>query len=85
MAMQRNNHEAMRQKLNSYTFVDDADFFITWHTLRCGGVHRRLHNKENKLFRTVWAVFAIVFFLYFVKNLCGNDISISQTELYVIL
>ena len=26
MAKQRNNHEAMRQKLNSYTFVDDADF-----------------------------------------------------------
>ena len=26
MAMQRNNTEAMRQKLNSHMFVDDADF-----------------------------------------------------------
>ena len=25
MAMQRNNNEAIRQKLNSHTFVDDAD------------------------------------------------------------
>ena len=25
-AMQRNNREAIRQKLNSHTFVDDADF-----------------------------------------------------------
>ena len=26
MTMQRNNREAMRQKSNSHTFVDDADF-----------------------------------------------------------
>ena len=26
MAMQRNNREAMRQKSNSHTFVDDEDF-----------------------------------------------------------
>ena len=26
MAMQRNNREAIRQKSNSHTFVDDADF-----------------------------------------------------------
>ena len=26
MAMQRNKREAMRQKSNSHTFVDDADF-----------------------------------------------------------
>ena len=26
MGMQRNNNEAMQQKLNSHTFVDDADF-----------------------------------------------------------
>ena len=26
MAMQRNNREAMWQKSNSHTFVDDADF-----------------------------------------------------------
>ena len=25
-AMQRNNNEALRQKLNSHMFVDDADF-----------------------------------------------------------
>ena len=29
-------------------------------------VEGRLHNKENNLFRTVWAVFAIVF-CYFVE------------------
>ena len=61
MTMQRNNREAMRQKSNSHTFVDDADFFITRYNLHCGDVHRRLHNTENKLFRTVWAGFAIVF------------------------
>ena len=61
MAMQRNNREAIRQNANSYSFVEDAGFFITRHTLHCGDVHRRLHNKENKLFRTVWAVLAIVF------------------------
>ena len=68
MEMQHNNNEAMRQKLNSHTFVDYANFFITRHTLHCGSVHRRLHNKENKLFQTVWAVFAIVFW-YFVKKI----------------
>ena len=26
MAMQRNNYEALRQKLNSHMFVHDADF-----------------------------------------------------------
>ena len=84
-AMQRNNRETIRQKSNSHTFVDDADFFITRHTPHCGDVHRRLHNKESKLFRTVWAVLAIVFW-YFVKNLCGKWlICISETELYVIL
>ena len=45
MAMQWNNREAIRQKINSHTFVDDADFFITQHTLYCGNVHRQLHNK----------------------------------------
>ena len=39
-------------------------FFITWHTLHCGDIHRRLHNKENKLFRTVWAVLAIVILVF---------------------
>ena len=61
MAMQRNNREAIRQHSNSLKFVDEADFFITRHTLHCGDVHRRLHNKENKLYRTVWAVLAVVF------------------------
>ena len=61
MAMQRNNREAIRQNSNSHTFVEDADFFITRHTFHCGDVHRRLLNKEYKLFRTVWAVLAIVF------------------------
>ena len=28
MAMQWNNREAIRQKSNSHTFVDGADFFI---------------------------------------------------------
>ena len=41
MAMQRNNREAIRQNSNSHTFVENADFFITRHTLHCGDVHRR--------------------------------------------
>ena len=46
-------------------------FFITRHTLYCGDVLKPLHNKENKLFRTIWAALAI-FLGYFVKNLCGK-------------
>ena len=62
MTMQRNNREAMRQKSNSHTFVDEADFFynVTHSSLRRRPQH--IHNKEHKLFRTVWAVLAIVFF-----------------------
>ena len=32
MAMQRNNNEAARQKLNSHTFTDDADFYTMTHS-----------------------------------------------------
>ena len=30
--MQRNNREAIRQKSNSHTFVDDADFYYATHS-----------------------------------------------------
>ena len=69
-AMQRNNREAIRQKSNSHTFVDDAYFYNVTHS----SFRRRpqtIQYKENKLFRTVWAVLEFVFW-YFVKNLCGK-------------
>ena len=65
-AMQRNNREAIRQKSNSHTFVDDADFFynVTHSSLR-----RRpqtITQQRKHTFRTVWAVLAIVFFFFLV-------------------
>ena len=65
--MQRDNNEAMRQKLNSHTFVDDADFYNTPHSSlrQCPGTitQQRKQTFSNSLgcFRNC--------FLVFVKNL----------------
>ena len=78
MAMQRNNRKAIRQKSNSHTFVDDADFFITRYTsLRRRPQTITLQRKQT--FRTVLAVLSIVF-LVFCKEFMWKMTSMHFTD-----
>ena len=85
MGMQRNNNEAMRQKFNSHTFVDDIDFFF----------YNRPHSSLRRCPQTITQLRKQTFsnsldcfcncFLVCRKEFSENDcICISQTELYVI-
>ena len=61
MGMQRDNNEAMRQKLNSHTFVDDADF-LNHATLFIAAVSRDDYTTKKTNFFEQFGLFSQLFF-----------------------
>ena len=64
MAMQRNNNEALRQKLNSHMFVDDSDFFIN-DTLFIEAASTDDYTTKKTNFFEQFVLFLQFFFFFF--------------------